>query len=299
MLTQRVLQPHIAEYCHAQGNKIGEPVEIFMILYSGTVAGYVDRNPHRRRDSTFLNRVFVQMLKALMFIAHHGIVHRDVKPDNILWHDNDEGTQFVLADFDFSAEQMQARTLEVGTPMYTAPEIRVPGAPQTHKVDVYSLGVTMLAISGAGGFDTVTYRDLAEVEQAKKIALEQEHFRFLEKFLREDPTARPSAQGFYLKRVWADDPEALKLTPQENEAAAAIPKAPLPRLIAAAEKLPGVRPTKPSPAPPMPARAGVFKPGRSPAPFVRRAETPAWPRSEAVQIFSKLLNQQPQRRRFT
>jgi serine/threonine protein kinase len=55
-----------------------------MFLYAGSVDDYVAANPARRREPAFLERVFQGTLRALMFIAHHGIVHRDVKPANIL-----------------------------------------------------------------------------------------------------------------------------------------------------------------------------------------------------------------------
>ena len=58
--------------------------------------------------------------------------------------------RFVLADFGLSKEQVQARTLQKGSPLFIAAEICIPGAQQTYKVDSYSLGATMLAIEDAG-----------------------------------------------------------------------------------------------------------------------------------------------------
>jgi serine/threonine protein kinase len=123
-----------------------------MGLYEGTVEDLTEEKPARRRQQEFLTQVFKQMLRALMYIASVGILHRDVKPANILYTDENSATpesannsvvnenfRFVLADFGLSKEQVQARTLQRGYPLFIAPEMRIPGAQQTYKVDVCSL----------------------------------------------------------------------------------------------------------------------------------------------------------------
>ena len=122
--------------------------------------------------------IFLTVEVALALDAAHsqGLVHRDVKPENILL--NDEGRP-LLTDFgiarevevlrDATASRTLATTgMPVGTPAYMAPEL-LRGAPADHRVDVYGLGAVLyemltdhLPHEGNTAFD-VAARALTEV----------------------------------------------------------------------------------------------------------------------------------------
>jgi serine/threonine protein kinase len=84
---------------------------------------------------------FIDMLKAFRTLTKYNIMHRDIKPGNILLHNG----VIKIADFGFCKPLNSARDLAqtmLGSPIYMAPEI-LKGEVYTIKADIWSLGVVL------------------------------------------------------------------------------------------------------------------------------------------------------------
>ena len=94
-------------------------------------------------DEVAMARLAIPLLDALHYSHGHGVVHRDIKPGNILV--NELGRPF-LTDFGIAKTTdnlIKTRTgTMLGTPAYVAPE-QAMGQTVDHRADIYSLGVTL------------------------------------------------------------------------------------------------------------------------------------------------------------
>ncbi|KAK4137208.1 kinase-like protein, partial [Trichocladium antarcticum] len=154
--------------------------------------------------------VTCQGLSALAYLHGHDppIVHRDIKPQNILIKDGPRGICIKLADFGLSREDRSLTTI-CGTRLYFAPEIaeeelwRMNGGisrSYSPAVDIWSLGVVILeCVSGLPTFNAYTYQWCRDIIGYTMLATWQPDAHELYDFLLSrmlvlDPEARGSAQ---------------------------------------------------------------------------------------------------------
>jgi eukaryotic-like serine/threonine-protein kinase len=89
-------------------------------------------------------KILMQIAKALDAVHSAGVVHRDLKPQNIMFR---EGNRIALVDFGL-ARELDAKTtlthagMVLATPLYMSPE-QYEGARQNERSDLYSVGVIL------------------------------------------------------------------------------------------------------------------------------------------------------------
>jgi serine/threonine protein kinase len=169
-------------------------MEIFMALKDGCVTDLVEDRPKPR---LLARDILVQMLRALAYLDSRELIHRDVKPENILYSCREDGKhQFFLADFGVSNWVKDSSTC-CGTPLFRAPEIWK-HEEQSPKVDVWALFVTFLWVANIRGFRTGAPTGFgpyiwAKVQSVGYLKGISKTVSMLRDMGAEDPELRPSA----------------------------------------------------------------------------------------------------------
>jgi eukaryotic-like serine/threonine-protein kinase len=155
-LLARLQHPHIVPILSA-GEVDGLPYYIMPFVRGESLRARLEKGPMAPPEAAGL---LADVAKALGAAHSEGVVHRDIKPDNILI----SGGAAVVADFGIAKALSTARLKEdsstltslgtsLGTPAYMAPE-QVAGDPNVDaRADLYSLGcVAYEALTGASPF---------------------------------------------------------------------------------------------------------------------------------------------------
>ncbi len=134
-----------------------------MDLFPDSLAARVEREP--ALPEGWVVNVAKGVTGALAFAHGKGIIHRDIKPDNILLTADDTA---VLTDFGIARAvsgyvAATGAMMTIGTPHYISPE-HAQGRPLDGRSDLYSLGITLYrAVTGDLPFRSRDWYELARM----------------------------------------------------------------------------------------------------------------------------------------
>jgi len=201
------------------------PFVVMELLAGETLAARLERAPLPWREAAAIGAAVAEALTA----AHtSGVVHRDVKPGNVML----TPTGVKILDFGISAVTGEPDDDETGatfgTPAYVAPE-RLDGKPAEPATDVYGLGVLLFEmVTGDPPYPVDTWEQLAEARAGGIAAL---------------PAKLPAAFRELVARCLVDEPDRRPTAAEAGEILTRLagPVQPIPAGIGQPQP-PGVRP---------------------------------------------------------
>jgi serine/threonine-protein kinase len=206
------------------------PFVVMELLAGETLAARLEHSPLLWRDAAAIGAAVAAALAA----AHtSGVVHRDVKPGNVML----TPTGVKILDFGISAVTGEPDDDETGatfgTPAYVAPE-RLDGKPAEPATDVYGLGVLLFEmVTGEPPYPVDTWEELAQARARGMAAL---------------PATLPPVFRELVARCLVDEPDRRPTAAEVRDALTELaePEQPAPVETGLPEP-PGVRP-EPGPA---------------------------------------------------
>jgi serine/threonine protein kinase len=144
---RRVESEHVVQVHDVGELEDGRPFLVLTYADRGTLADRLKKQPLPLAEAV---DVVVQVGRGLQALHRRGLLHRDVKPANVLFRSTDDGERAVLSDLGLgkSLDEVSRITMPGGTPSYVAPE-QAMGERLDQRADQYSLGaVAYAALTG-------------------------------------------------------------------------------------------------------------------------------------------------------
>jgi serine/threonine-protein kinase len=205
--------------------KSGQVIYFVMkYLRGGSLSERLERTGKLRPDE--IRRMLIETSGALGYAHRHGIVHRDIKPDNIMF---DEMGHSILTDFGIakaaSGTRLTGTGMSIGTPHYMSPE-QARAQQLDGRSDLYALGVVAYqCLTGEVPFDgedafSIGYKHIMEEIPSPALATPEarELYEVIRKMMAKAPDDRfQTAEEIagYLQSGVAPGEETIRTSPGE------------------------------------------------------------------------------------
>jgi signal transduction histidine kinase/tRNA A-37 threonylcarbamoyl transferase component Bud32 len=178
--------PNIARVLDAGTTESGRPYFVMELVRGVPITAYCDENNLPVRERL---RLFASVCQAIQHAHTKGIIHRDIKPTNVLVTRLDGQPVVKVIDFGVAkamGQQLTDKTLftnfaqMIGTPLYMSPEqAELSGVDVDTRSDIYALGVLL--------YELLTGSTPFSKEQLKRACFDE-----IRRIIREDEPPRPS-----------------------------------------------------------------------------------------------------------
>ena len=180
--------PNIAHVFDGGETSSGRPFFVMELVRGVPITSFCDQNHLSVRKRLGL---FVDVCQAVQHAHQKGIIHRDIKPTNVLVTLHDDRAVVKVIDFGVAkatGQQLTEKTLftnfaqMIGTPLYMSPEqAQMSGLDVDTRTDIYALGVLLYELlTGTTPFDGERLRTVGYDE--------------MRRIIREEEPARPSTR---------------------------------------------------------------------------------------------------------
>jgi serine/threonine protein kinase len=142
--------PNVAAVLDAGATRAGRPYFVMEFVPGVPITDYCDEH---RLDFSQRLELFIQACEGIQHAHHKGIIHRDIKPGNVLVTEKDGRPIVKVIDFGVAKSTQQKLVADtiytqlgtfIGTPNYTSPEQATASVVDVDtRADVYSLGVML------------------------------------------------------------------------------------------------------------------------------------------------------------
>ena len=180
--------PNIAKVLEAGATGAGRPYFVMELVRGIRITDYCDQNNLSTEERL---KLFIQVCQAIQHAHQKGVIHRDVKPSNILVTLHDGVAVPKVIDFGIAKaieQRLTDKTLFtefrafVGTPAYTSPEqAEMSGLDIDTRSDIYSLGVLL--------YELLTGQTPFDPERLLRSGLDE-----MRRIIREEEPLRPSTR---------------------------------------------------------------------------------------------------------